>query len=428
MTNTVSQISIDLTKRREGFRVKLLGQFLFVGLFSAVFQLVVNIFDDSAISIYTEAIFAVILGVLIFINSKGHYKTALISTLITINLALFFSFRIEPTAGIQYYYFPMILLAFVLHDHKDWVKAILFAILPVFLFAINSFEHFEISAYLRDKDLLSIIINFTTSSIVSCIAIVYLIKSNVDGENSLVISNVELSEVSHELKINNKILAKTNEELDKFMYSSSHDLRAPLTSILGLVNLAKIEPIEKHPMYLEMIRDRVVGLDYFIKEIIDFSKNTHTDLKPEIIDIQELIDLCVEHNKYLPDADSITLSLDIQTPKIKSDLYRLSSILTTLIANAVKYHNLNQEKPMLWISVRGTDPVIFSVRDNGSGIKKSIKPRIFDMFYRGSEKSTGSGLGLYIAREMLNSLHGTFEVNSEYGEGSTFTFHVPVSQ
>jgi signal transduction histidine kinase len=419
--------SINVDEIRKVFRVKLLNQFLMVGLFSAIFQLLINIFDDSTVSIYTEIVFAVILAILAIINKKGYFNISKTGTLIIINLALFFSFRIEPTAGIQYYYFPMVLLSFVLHDFKDWMKGAMFALLPILLFMANSFEHFEVEAYFKERDLLSIIINFTTASVVSSIALVYLIKSNISAENGLVRSNQELEGLSHELKVNNEILAKTNEELDKFMYSSSHDLRAPLTSILGLVNLAKLEPLEKQPVYLDMIRDRVIGLDYFIKEIIDFSKNARTDVGDEIIDVKELIELCVEHNKYLPDAEKIELSLDLETTKIKSDHYRLSSILTSLIANAVKYHNVDQEKPTLWVTVKGTNPVSFSVKDNGMGINKSIKPKIFNMFYRGSEKSNGSGLGLYIAKEMLNSLHGTFEVTSEEGVGTNFIFYVPNS-
>jgi len=117
--------------------------------------------------------------------------------------------------------------------------------------------------------------------------------------------------------------------------------------------------------------------------------------------------------------------MDIQVSKIKSDLYRLSSILTTLIANAVKYHNYDQDQPMLWINVKGKNSIIFTISDNGLGFNKQIEAKIFNMFYRGNESSTGSGLGLYIAREMLNSLRGTFEVVSKEGEGSSFTFYLP---
>lgn len=426
MNQTKTHISVDINEQRKAFRVKILGSFLVVGLFSALFQLVINLLDDTSVSTITEISFAVMLSVLYLLNRKGYHDFSRTATLVVINLALFFSFRIEPTSGIQYYYFPMVLLAFVLHDSTDWVKASMFAVLPILLFFINAYEHFQVDAYLKDRDVLSISINFATASIISSIAIIYFIRSNVVNEDSLIRANQEISAVGQELKVNNEILAKTNDELDKFMYSSSHDLRAPLASILGLVNLAKLEPVEKHRDYIEMIRDRVIGLDYFIKDIIDFSKNSHTDIRYEIIDVEELIDLCVEHNKYLPGAAKVKLAVNIETRKIKSDHYRLSSILTALIANAVKYHNLDQENPMLWVEVKGENPVEFIVRDNGSGINKKVRPQIFEMFYRGHEKSNGSGLGLYIAREMLNSLRGTFEVKTKVGKGSTFTFYLPL--
>ena len=426
MSNPSDSIKADLVQQREQFRVKLLEQFILVGLVSASFQLVVDFYDDTALSINTELAFTLILGVLFLVNRKGYYRVARLSTIIAVNLALFFAYKLEPNGGIQYYYFPMVLLAVVLYDTEEWSKTLLFGLMPILLFILNTNEHFETNLDLQDKNLVSTVINFSASALITSIAIIYLIKSNFASQHSLIQANDDVSSVSKELNINNEILAKTNDELDKFMYSSSHDLRAPLASILGLVNLAKLEPPEKHSDYIEMIRDRVIGLDYFIKDIIDFSKNSNTDIRYELIDVKELIDLCVEHNKYLPGAEKVELSVSIDILRIKSDHYRLSSILTTLIANSVKYHNLNQEKPMLWIEVNGSNPVEFIVRDNGNGISKKVRPYIFDMFYRGNEKSNGSGLGLYIAREMLNSLRGTFEVTSEEAKGSTFKFYLPV--
>jgi signal transduction histidine kinase len=362
---------------------------------------------------------------LYFLNNKGLFEIAKNGTLIILNAGIFIAFTFEPALGVQYFYFPMFLLSLTLHGPKDSIKALLFALIPIFLFIISMYKQVGIPTTLANNDVTFIIINFVTATLVSGIALIYLIKSNLKSEKLLVKANSETIKASDELRINNEILAKTNNELDKFMYSSSHDLRAPLASILGLANLARLEPIEKHADYIEMIRDRVIGLDFFIKDIIDFSKNSHTDIRYEIIDVQELVELCVDHNKYLPGAEHIKLVLDLKIPKIKSDMYRLSSILTTLIANAVKYHNLEQEKPILSIEVSGDNPISFTVRDNGQGFDKHIKAKIFDMFYRGNELSTGSGLGLYIAREMLNSLRGTFEVNSVEGEGSSFTFYLP---
>jgi len=263
----------SLRKQRAAFRVKLLNHFLLVGLLSAILQLFINIFVGVGESSYTELSFIAILLTLFLINKKGYFSLARIGTLLIINSAIYITYKLEPTGGIQYFYFPMLVLSLVLHDPKDWVKSLIYGFLPVFLFLYDS------SKFLGDRDIISVLINFSTASVVSSIAIIYLIRANNNIENLLIKANQEVSEVGEELRVKNKILAKTNDELDKFMYSSSHDLRAPLSSILGLVNLAKLEPMERHADYIEMIRDRVIGLDYFIKDIIDFSKNSNTDMK-----------------------------------------------------------------------------------------------------------------------------------------------------
>ncbi len=417
----------NISVQRYNFKVKLLSQFLLIGLLSSLFQFIVNVFGGVKGGGYSEVIFGVILLILYILTRKGHFRAARIGSLIIINLTIFLVSNLDPLIGVQYYYFPMLLLSLVLHTPKEWVKNLLFSLLPIFLFVLNTIEHFEVTTYLVERNIVSIIVNFVTASIVSSIAIIYLIKSNINSENLLIKANDFTSKVSEELRLNNKTLAKTNNELDKFIYSASHDLRAPLASILGLVNLAKLEPLEKQVDYIEKIRARVNALDLFIKDIIHFSKNSNTDIKYETIDLQKLINKSLKRTKYLPHAAKIKVLLHIATPKIESDTFRLSSILTTLISNAIKYHNMEQEQPMIWVDVRNSNPVEFTIRDNGNGINKQIMPHIFDMFYRGDERSNGPGLGLYIAKEMLNSLHGRINVSSEEGQGATFTFYLPIS-
>ena len=426
MPDRIQKIDKDLLRNREVFRYRLLDQLIIVGIASAILQFLIDISRDSFLGDLSELVFAGVLGLLLVANRKGYHKFARISTLIAINAAIFVFNGMLTTGGIQYYYFPVILVAFILYDWKEWYKSVLFALLSFILFFVNTTDLISSTNNAIDWRLSSIYINFGTASALSAMAIVFLVKTNKKSEQSLREANKELIRLSSELNEKNQVLAKTNDELDKFMYSSSHDLRAPLSSILGLVNVAKLDTPDKRETYLEMIRDRVNGLDYFIKEIIDFSKNSRTEVNYESLDVEQLIEQAVDHNRYLPGAEKIDLDLKIESKTIVSDSYRISSILTSLIANAVKYHNLNQERPMLWIAVRGTNPVKFIIKDNGSGFSHDVKTKIFDMFYRGSERSTGAGLGLYIAKEMLGALKGKIEVDSEEGVGSTFSFYVPV--
>ena len=109
-----------------------------------------------------------------------------------------------------------------------------------------------------------------------------------------------------------------------------------------------------------------------------------------------------------------------------TDLARLKIVLNNLIGNAVKYHNLRQEDPYIRISaINQSDQLHINITDNGQGIAPEIQERVFEMFYRGHEKSKGSGLGLYIAREMILKLNGDIRLVSEKGAGSSFTIILP---
>ncbi len=96
-------------------------------------------------------------------------------------------------------------------------------------------------------------------------------------------------------------------------------------------------------------------------------------------------------------------------------------ILSNLMANAVKYHNLDQPNPVIRVKfLRKPEGVSITVEDNGQGIPAESLPKVFDMFYRASLNTEGTGLGLYIVREALNKVKGTIAVKSEFGKGSAF--------
>lgn len=111
---------------------------------------------------------------------------------------------------------------------------------------------------------------------------------------------------------------------------------------------------------------------------------------------------------------------------INTDLYRLRVVLTNLIANAIKYADLTKGKPFVNVSFENrVDKKVIVVKDNGIGIEKDQLPKIFDMFYRASVTSCGSGLGLYIVQESIKKLNYDIEVQSTFGEGSTFSVVIP---
>jgi signal transduction histidine kinase/ligand-binding sensor domain-containing protein len=224
----------------------------------------------------------------------------------------------------------------------------------------------------------------------------------------------------------NAELRKLNEELDRFVYSTSHDLRAPLASIMGLVNLSRLEKDNKDH-YIDLIEKSVGKLDQFIGEITDYSRNARLDVDPREIHFEKLLNTLLDDLKYLDEKASITKSVEITgAGTFYTDELRLKILLNNLISNALKYHNPHQEHPFVKIHITyNSDEAQIKVIDNGIGIDEKHLPNIFKMFYRGSDKSRGSGLGLYIVKETIDKLRGSVDVLSYHGEGSTFTVKLP---
>ncbi|MEN7547957.1 PAS domain S-box protein [Rapidithrix thailandica] len=230
------------------------------------------------------------------------------------------------------------------------------------------------------------------------------------------------------LEDKNVELEKINKELDRFVYSASHDLRAPLTSILGLLNIAKYDVKEPVGLkYLDMIKTSAERLQKFIKDLINYSRNSRTQLNIEEVNFKQLIDETFEELKFAGDWDKIRKELHFQEQDgFYTDAYRLKMIFNNLIVNSIKYHRFRQEDPYLYIDVTvNQDKVTILIKDNGRGISQDHLDHIFDMFYRAAEDSEGSGLGLYIVKETIHRLKGSIQVSSKEREGTLFTIALP---
>lgn len=232
----------------------------------------------------------------------------------------------------------------------------------------------------------------------------------------------------HNVEKRNAELKKLNEELDRFVYSASHDLRAPLSSVLGLVEIARLETtVEAKQQCLDMINASVVKLDGFINDIIDYSRNQRIDIQPENVDIQEEVNEALTDLKYLDKDNKIEKIVEIEGDrKFVTDGRRLNVILKNIISNAIRYHNFEQSNPYIKIKISyAIDAVIITISDNGIGIDHSHLENIFKMFYRADESSKGSGLGLYIVKETIDKLGGKIDVESQLNFGTTFTITLP---
>lgn len=239
----------------------------------------------------------------------------------------------------------------------------------------------------------------------------------------LFISLMGMSMVMWFLEDERENLDKENKELDSFLSNTSHDLRTPIASILGLTYLGKIElQEEKARSFMGMIEERIKKLDLVIGDILSLSRSKKVDLKIEELDFAKLLDETITDIRFNKGASAIHLEYQPDPSHVfKSDYNQMKIILNNLMTNAVKYHNLKQPNPFIRISFkRVRNAIEIAVQDNGQGISKESIPKIFDMFYRASSGTEGTGLGLYIVQEALSKIKGIVLVDSQLGKGSTF--------
>lgn len=234
---------------------------------------------------------------------------------------------------------------------------------------------------------------------------------------------------TRELEKTNEELKLRNSELDRFVYSASHDLSSPLKSILGLINVAKLEnPGADQLKYLNMMQTSVNKLESFIEEVIQYSRNARLAIRYESYQFKTFTADILQSYQYIINYDRISFEIEDNTGQpITTDGMRLKIILNNLISNAIKFHRIEGDiKPVIRIkrSIASNCDVI-SVQDNGRGIQSEFTEKIFEMFFRGTEEIPGSGLGLYILKEIVSRLDGKINVKSQLGKGTTFTIILP---
>lgn len=230
----------------------------------------------------------------------------------------------------------------------------------------------------------------------------------------------ERQRVEEELKIRNA-------ELDNFVYKVSHDLRAPLSSVLGLAHLAAM-PGNHDDLanYVKLMGEKALQLDHFISDVLSHSKNLKMDISVDRVELREIIDRTFRDLNYLMGSNEVSVTIAITGHDFYSDQWRLGEIFRNLISNAIKYRKLNDSNAQVSIVVDvQMDHCDIVVEDNGIGIETAMVPRIFEMFVRATNRSDGSGLGLYIVKNAIDRLKGTISVESELGIGTRFSVSLP---
>ncbi len=233
------------------------------------------------------------------------------------------------------------------------------------------------------------------------------------------------------LRTQNEELKKLNRELDLFVYSTSHNLRAPLRSVLGLINLSRHELIDNNKDALlhnfGLMESSIGQLDNTLKLILEYSRSSRLEEEIEEIDFNDVFQDIFSGLKYVNGPESILKITTVHPGKpYYCNKMRLNLVLLNLISNAIKYYDPTKEQSFIKMEVIANENhVTIVIEDNGIGISHELQYRVFEMFYRATEKSDGSGLGLYIVKETLDRLGGSITLLSTQDAGTTFTVTIP---
>lgn len=349
-------------------------------------------------------------------------------SLLVFNILIYVVASSEPfETGMHLQFVSVGAVALALYGYEQWKWAIGFILLSVTLDILV----FKVDVTLipaREVDAMQaqffLVLNTLLAASVSVFTILLISKYNFDAERTLKAREAFIRKQNDEL-------TKANEELDRFVYSASHDLRAPLSTLEGLINLIEKETDRAQvDEYIEFMKQRIGSMNTFIHEIVDYSRNARIALTNEPISIFSFIKEIYNEFQFMPNWEQISVRWDIKPDLvIHTDKVRLRMILSNIISNSIRYIDPKKSKSIIEIKGHVKDKqVLITIKDNGVGISQAYQSKVFDMFFRANDTSQGSGLGLYIAKEAASKLSGTLQLESEEKIGTICTITFPVSK
>lgn len=230
------------------------------------------------------------------------------------------------------------------------------------------------------------------------------------------------------LAIRNEELQKAYDELDKFAYSVSHDLRDPLTGVLSAIKLGlEFDAVERIHEILALMESSVLRLNTYINNLHDYYLLKRGELTISDIDFETLFEYLKSFYSIYIQSNNVAFTTETnQKEGFKNDETTLKLILHNLLSNAFKYQKKEgtNKAVELSVTVEGGKATI-RVRDTGIGIAAQDVGDIFRLFFRGSDQAQGTGFGLYNVKSALSKLRGEIEVNSVEGAGTTFVVTIP---
>ncbi len=322
------------------------------------------------------------------------------------------------------FFIPLIIANYFLIDFKNSKMVLLQLLFPILYMLAD--KYFDLSIYQishspPEVQKYELMISTTLAMGMASIFVYFIIKEAYNSEKSIQDSLITVSEQNDEL-------IKRNDELDRFVYSVSHELRAPIATMRGLHFLINNEENQDEiNKYLAMEEKCLFRLDEYIKDILNYYANNRLNLLIEGIDFNKKVTENLEKFEFQIAHQGMEVDTSIQDIKnFYSDSYRLNMIFNNILSNAVKYYDMNKLQKTIAITISGDEKNIeIRIKDNGIGIAKSELPNIFTMFHKSEITSSSSGLGMYIVKESTEKLEGTIKIQSEKREFTELIICIP---
>ncbi len=219
-------------------------------------------------------------------------------------------------------------------------------------------------------------------------------------------------------KEKSEIVEKKNAELDSFFYRVSHDLKGPISSLLGLYNVVKLDINDPKSLAIfDMYHSQAVRMNDIVIGLINLTEIKNTEKLKSKINFEKLVNECIDSCRYLTNFSSVKFEKSIHVYDFLAEWAIINTILQNLIENAIKYSRTNVES-LIKISIfKDDDHIVMRVEEHQSNI--------FNMFYRATEKNHGSGLGLYILKRAVERTQGEIDFVSVPNQGSSFVVRIP---
>jgi two-component system sensor histidine kinase/response regulator len=247
------------------------------------------------------------------------------------------------------------------------------------------------------------------------------VKSAIDEAHKFYVTSTLLAMKNDELQ-------KAYDELDKFAYSATHDMRGPILSVLGIIDLTKnAEDITEIKEMVSMMENAMLKLDNYIQNLHDHYSIRRGELNITDIDFDNVIKDMSDLYDITGKIKNINFTKSLQQNcKFRSDDISIKIILNNLLSNAFKYQRKDNADKSVFLNVKVDNATtVITVEDNGIGIPDKNLNNVYTMFFRGANDEIGSGFGLYNVKDALGKIGGKIELQSTENEGTKFTVTIP---